>query len=205
MTDHLASVVSRMGLLASVLSICLVCSGCGERDRPAQRGDSPHADVGESLARDEKDDVALDDFEGTAGIVDKERPEASIAVLREVRAARHSRFDRVVFEFEGTDLPGYRLEYVDRPVRQCGSGDVVSVAGDSWLEVRFIPSQAHTDAGEPTVKERERHLDLPVLKEIERTCDFEAHVTWVLGLASPNRYRVVELDEPARLVVDVKH
>ena len=144
-------------------------------------------------------------FEGTAGIVEKQRPDAPVAVLREVRSASQEGFDRVVFEFEGSALPGYHVEYVDRPVLQCGSGEPVQVAGEGWLEVRLTPAQAHTEEGEATVKERERRLSLPVLKELESTCDFEAHVTWVLGVASPNRYRVLELSNPARLIVDVRH
>ena len=64
---------------------------------------------------------------------------------------------------------------------------------------------ARLATGEATVNERERRLSLPILKELESTCDFEAHVTWVLGMASPNRYRVQELSNPARLIVDVRH
>ncbi|AUX47846.1 hypothetical protein SOCE26_093720 [Sorangium cellulosum] len=146
-----------------------------------------------------------DTFEGTAGDTDKPRPGAQVAVLRDVRAARHEHYDRVVFEFEGDAVPGYHIEYIDKPVRQCGSGDVVELAGDGWLSVRTTPAAAHTDAGKPTIPFRERKLSLGVIQEIERTCDFEADVTWVLGVSSPNRYRVLELSKPARLVVDVKH
>jgi hypothetical protein len=78
------------------------------------------------------------------------------------------------------------------------------VAGDAWLEVRMTPADAHDGEGKGLIAERERHLDLPLLKELEQTCDFEAHVTWVFGLSSPNRYRVLELSAPARLVVDIE-
>lgn len=128
----------------------------------------------------------------------------SYGVLRSVRTARNEGFDRVVFEFQGA-IPAHRVEYVDRPVRKCGSGDATRVAGDGWLRVRFTPAQAHTDDGRPTVTQRERSLSLPVLREIELTCDFEGEVTWVIGVASPNRYRVLTLSGPARLVVDVMH
>ncbi|MBA4159064.1 MAG: hypothetical protein H0X65_16535, partial [Gemmatimonadetes bacterium] len=47
--------------------------------------------------------------------------------------------------------------------------------------------------------------DYPVLKQLTLICDFEAQVEWVLGVSSPNRFRVIELHEPARLVVDVRH
>lgn len=143
-------------------------------------------------------------FEGTAGVVDVPRSGAGAAVLRDVRTGRQAGFDRVVFEFEGS-VPGYHVEYVDRPVRQCGSGTAVEVAGDGWLEVRMMPAHAHTEAGRPTIERRKRSLRYPVLRELESTCDFEAVVTWVLGVASPNRYRVLELQDPPRLVVDIRH
>lgn len=143
--------------------------------------------------------------EWTAGIVETRRAGMGPATLRAVRSGRHEGFDRVVFEFEGAAVPGYRLEYVDRPVRKCGSGHATEVAGQGWLEVRITPARAHNDQGRPTVTDRERRLSLGVLRELELTCDFEADVTWVLGVASPNRYRVQELSSPARLVVDVRH
>ena len=143
--------------------------------------------------------------EWTAGVTEVPRGSARPATLRAVRTARNEGWDRVVFEFDGASVPGYRVEYVDRPVTRCGSGDATQVAGQGWLEVRITPAQAHTDAGRATVAERERRLSLPVLKELEQTCDFEGDVTWVLGVASPNRYRVSELTGPARLVVDVRH
>ena len=148
--------------------------------------------------------VRTESFQGTTEATEKLRSDAPVAVLREVRSAEQQGFDRVVFEFEGSAVPGYRIGYETRPV-QCGSGEPVEVAGAAWLQVQMIPAQAHTEAGEPTVRERERHLELPVLKEIESICDFEADVTWVLGLASRRPYRVQELSGPARLVVDVGH
>nr|MDQ3805703.1 hypothetical protein [Acidobacteriota bacterium] len=144
-----------------------------------------------------------EDFRGTVAAVEREGDGAP-ALLRVVRTASREKFDRVVFEFEGARLPGYHVEYVDRPVRQCGSGEVVPVAGDAWLRVRLTPANAHTEAGQPTVKDRARRLNYPNLKELKALCDFEAEVEWVLGLASPNRYRVLELTNPARLVIDVK-
>ena len=141
----------------------------------------------------------------TAGTVEKLKPGLAPAILGKIRTGRHESFDRVVFEFRGSTVPGYHVEYIDRPVRACGSGDVVKVAGDGWLSVRLTPAQAHTDAGKPTIGYRERRLRLPVLRELQSTCDFEGEVEWVLGVSSPNRYRVMELSNPARLVIDLKH
>jgi hypothetical protein len=146
------------------------------------------------------------DFEGTAGITEKKNPAVTgVAIMREVRSATHPGYDRVVFEFDRDEMPTYHLEYIDKPVRACGSGDTVPLAGDGWLEVRFTDAQAHTPEGEATIKDRTRSPNLPVVKDLKITCDFESEVTWVAGVSSPNRYRVLELKSPTRLVVDIKH
>jgi hypothetical protein len=138
----------------------------------------------------------------TAGITDAERS-VQEAVLQAVRTAAHPDFDRTVFEFEG-GVPSYHVEYIDEPVRQCGSGNPVPLPGEGWLEIRFSRARAHTEAGASTLAERALSPDLPVLRALSLTCDFEGTVTWVLGLAAPNRYRVIDLSDPARLVVDVR-
>jgi hypothetical protein len=145
------------------------------------------------------------DFEGTSGTVVRDGAGKPVATLRDVRVAEHQGFDRVVFEFEEETIPGYHVEYVDKPVRACGSGEPVALAGDAWLEIRIQPARAHDDEGRPTIAERDRMPGLRIVRQLRATCDFEADVTWVLGVASPNRYRVLELRSPARLVVDVKH
>lgn len=145
------------------------------------------------------------DFEGTAGITDKKYEIKSAAILRKVRTAQHEGFDRVTFEFESAEMPSYHIEYIDRPVRACGSGDVVPLKGDGWLEIRFQPAAAHTEEGKPTVENRETAPNHKILKELKLTCDFEADASFVLGVSAPNRYRALELKNPTRLAVDIKH
>ncbi len=142
--------------------------------------------------------------EWTAGLVDVKRSGFAPVTLREVRTARNEGFDRLVLQFDGDQLPGYHVEYVDKPVIKCGSGDPTEVAGQGWLQVRVQPAQAH-EGTQVTVAERERKPGLPLVQELELTCDFEGEVTWVLGVKSPNKYRVMELKGPTRLVVDVQH
>lgn len=142
--------------------------------------------------------------EWTAGVREVGRPRAEVGVLRGLRVARNDGFDRVVMEFAGGQVPGWRVEYVDRPVRQCGSGEEVEVAGDAWLHIRLTPAQAHDDAGNATLQQRERRYNLPLVRELEIVCDFEGQVEIVLGLSAPNEFRVTEVPSPARLVVDVR-
>ena len=131
-------------------------------------------------------------------------PSTPPALLTAVRTAEHPGFDRVVFEFAEGPLPGYRVAYLPGPAQDCGSGEEKPVAGGALLEVTLRPSNAHTEEGQPTIPFREQPLTLPVLREIERTCDFEGVVTWVLGVSSGRPFRVTELSGPARLVVDVE-
>lgn len=128
------------------------------------------------------------------------------AVVRGLRVARNDGFDRVVIDFgQDAAIPGWNIEYVDRPIRRCGSGDVTPVAGDAWLRVRLRTAQAHDDAGNATVRQREMTFNaMSVLREMEMICDFEGDVEIVLGVASPNPYRVLELQNPSRLVIDVQ-
>ena len=138
-----------------------------------------------------------------AGIVQVKR-KGETATLQALRVAKNDGFDRVVFEFQER-VPGYRLQYVDKPVRGCGAGDLRHIAGDSWLEVRFSPASAHTESGEPSLRTRELRPALSSIREIERTCDFDGVVTWVVGTPSPRRYRAYELSAPPRLVVEIDH
>src|SRR5688500_9264317 len=44
------------------------------------------------------------DFQGTAGNTQKRNPKATgAALLKDVRSARHAKYDRLVFEFEGAE------------------------------------------------------------------------------------------------------
>jgi len=138
-----------------------------------------------------------------------ERPGVPPHVLRavETRTAPSPTpgYDRVVFEFTGDSVPGYRVEYTTKPAQRCGSGDPVTVAGTGRLIVRFEPAQAHDEHGNLTPAERHRAPGLPAVRELTLICDFEGQVAWVLGITAPAAYRVLELTGPARVVLDVRH
>lgn len=213
-------VIRRSGVLVPlVVGLAMVaCEGDGARETGRPRTepapvpgevtvpDDPPKEPAPGSEPDASPDTASSLVRGwTAGIVRRGAAGPGVAFLGDLRIGRHEGYDRAVWEFEGPALPGYAIEYVDSPVRACGSGRTVELAGDGWLEVRFEPARAHTPAGEVPSGLGDREPGLPTILEARRTCDFEAVVTWVLGVASPEPYRVLELDEPARLVVDVRH
>jgi hypothetical protein len=126
-----------------------------------------------------------------------------IAVLAAVRTARHPEFERMVFEFRGDRVPNYRVAYIDEPVTRCGSGETLSLDGDSWLEIHFEPSAVHDEKGRPTLSTR-NYSATTNLKQLELVCDFESALTWIAWLSDHDRFRILELNAPARLVVDVR-
>lgn len=126
----------------------------------------------------------------------------STPTLVAVRAAHREGVDRVVFEFRG-GLPEQReVGYVDRLFAD-GSGRRVRVAGQALLRVRFEPARAHTDDGAATAAPRRVAFALPNVMTAVRAGDFEAVVTYGLGLARRRPVRVTTLRSPDRVVVEV--
>lgn len=127
-------------------------------------------------------------------------------VLREVRAASHSGYDSVVFEFNGDVVPSYTITYKRPPFYMGESDQRVSVAGRAFLQVSFTPAVAHDiDTNQVTVKSPDGLLNLTVLKEAKSIYDQGGYVEYVLGLSSSKPFRAQALTNPARLVVDIKH
>jgi len=141
-------------------------------------------------------------FKGTQGPLEKPPPDRLPLTLRAVRSGPQEHFDRTVFELDADTIPGYRVEYIDRPAH-CGSGLPAAVSGKAWLQVRLHPAQAHNAKGGTTVGALGRHVGLPVLREVQEVCDLQGDVTWILGLDERRGYRVLELTNPPRIVVDV--
>jgi hypothetical protein len=128
---------------------------------------------------------------------------AAHARVMGIRAASHEGFDRIVLEFEGNTVPGYRLAPLSPPLTNCTSGAPVTVEGGGALQIQLAGTSGHDDAGASTTP-LELRPALPSVREIERTCDFEGVVAFAVGVATPTPFRAFPLAAPARLVVDVK-
>jgi hypothetical protein len=127
----------------------------------------------------------------------------SAPTLVDVRAGRHAGFDRVVFEFRGAVPASRRIGYVDR-LTQDGSGKPVSLAGGADLAVVFQGANAHDGGGAPTVSPRRFSPGFTALKEVAQVGDFEAVVTYGLGVDRQRPFKVSTLSGPSRLVIDIQ-
>jgi len=127
------------------------------------------------------------------------------ALLRDVRTAAHSTFDRITFEFEG-GMPGYRVEYVEPPIFADPSGLQLDIEGSAFIKVRMEPAAAHDpNTGNPTFGTRELKPRHASIVEAENAGDFEAVLNWVIGVNGRLPFRVLTFQGPDRLVIDVGH
>jgi hypothetical protein len=134
------------------------------------------------------------------------------ALLERVAIGRHEGYDRVVFQFRGEGLPGYRVQYVEPPLEEDGSGNPVTIDGNAFLVVRMEPASGfdlNTGEGELVYKGPRRvegsSAGTSVVKEVVRTGDFEAVLTWAIGLEEKVDFRVTTADAPSRLIVDFRN
>ena len=127
----------------------------------------------------------------------------SAPTLVAVRAGRHAGFDRVVFEFRGAVPATRRIRYVDQ-LTEDASGEPVSLAGGADLEVVFQGANAHDDGGRPTVSPRRFSPGFTALKQVAQTGDFEAVVSYGLGVDRQRPFKVSTLSGTSRLVIDIQ-
>jgi hypothetical protein len=126
------------------------------------------------------------------------------ALLRRLRAGRNKDFDRLVFDFDGP-VPGVRVEYV-RELRHDASGEVIRLRGRAIVRVDLRPAVAHHEDGTPSLSEPLPDLTgFPAFRQVADAGDFEAVLTWGIGVASRTGLRAVTLTGPTRVAVDVWH
>ncbi|MFD1504668.1 hypothetical protein ACFSBG_03160 [Georgenia yuyongxinii] len=122
-----------------------------------------------------------------------------------VRVGAHEGYERVVFDLEGSDSPGWRVEYVDAAISE-GKGDEIDVDGDATLQViltgfRIPEGQAETD------KLAMGSFDAGSAEEVEEVYVsgiFEGQNQAFIGVDEQVPFRVFALTDPARVVVDVQ-
>jgi hypothetical protein len=130
---------------------------------------------------------------------------ATVANIVDVRVGTHDGYDRVVFEFEqGT--PELTLDRAEPPFTQDGSGLPIEVDGSSFLGLVMRGGTKQTDAGTSSYDgSTDMSPGFPALVHLIEAGDFERQSTWYLGLTGDACVRVLLLEGPPRLVIDVEH
>src|SRR5439155_24119979 len=115
--------------------------------------------------------------------------------------------DRVVFEFDGP-IASYSIEYLASRFYESESGrERIRIVGNAFVHVIFhiIPTDekqlALFQAKDFSPKGK---LIMPSLLQIEDKGLFEGYYDFLLGISSRKVFRVTELTNPSRLVIDFK-
>ncbi len=221
-TPHL-----RAALIATVAATVLAASACGQGDDAVDLADdatptppatptsdptpTPTPTSGSTVGADSDDEEPTTTFDGGTEDVELEGAEdQQTAVLEEVRIARHDGYDRVVWEFSAGDRPRLWVQYVDEATEP-GSGRTVDVAGEATIQ---MTASTATDYGadlyapdhEPyDGPERVEGADTERVTEAVSLGDFEATMQWAVGVDAVQPFRVDVLEDPLRVVLDVRH
>lgn len=134
-----------------------------------------------------------------------------LTFLTGVRFEAQECVDRLTFDFrQDAGRPGYRVQYLpaERALVEDGSGNPVKVDGSAYLVVRLEPNVTADTSGDQLVftYKGPRRIEATGgrdVREIVKSGDFEAVVTWVVGLGEKRPFKVTTSDSPPRLVVDV--
>jgi hypothetical protein len=130
-------------------------------------------------------------------------PDGPSAKLAEIRAASHPGYDRVVFQFEGAQVPGYRIEYVREITLGESDDQFLNLEGRALVQATFQGS-ASDDYRPSTQTVPDKYTPgLSQVKQIGLAEDWEGVVRLGIGLDHRAGFRVLELPDPARVVVDV--
>ena len=140
----------------------------------------------------------------TQGPIEQPARSPGLALLVRVRAGRNKDFDRLVFDFEGP-VPGMRVQYVDRLIED-GTGNPIPLRGRAVVEIVMQPAAAHRDDGTPTLSGPLPDLTgFATFRQIADAGDFEAVLTWGIGVAARTGLRGLTLTGPSRVAIDVVH
>ncbi len=124
----------------------------------------------------------------------------------DVRAGRHTCYDRLVLDVSG-EARGYFVRYVST-IRTDGSGQVVPVRGGARLEVVATAPAVATDAWFLPDGELVDTTGYRTFRHVAWAGSFEGQTTIGLGVRARLPFRAFVLDGPgsgSRLVVDVAH
>lgn len=135
-----------------------------------------------------------------------------MAVLSGIRADAEETFDRVVLEFDTP--PGDVSVHDADAIYADPSGVLVEVDGNAFVEVSVQNAGAdwamvqQTDPADPVRRytgARELRCTLPLVREVTLTGDFEAVLSFGIGLERAAPHEVTRLSAPERVVIDFSH
>ncbi|MEU0883877.1 AMIN domain-containing protein [Lentzea sp. NPDC005914] len=132
----------------------------------------------------------------TADVVVAHDEAASPPVVSGILLGRHADYDRLVFDISGA-IPSYSARYVSAAYSE--GGVRVPVRGAAV----FVVSLHQVDTTRPPVVPA--RTNLPTIRDVVGSDQYGGFLNYVIGMSDRNGFRVFELNNPRRLVIDVAH
>jgi hypothetical protein len=198
-------------LLSSLLVGSALLAGCGADEEPeagstataAPESTGSPASSTSAPATEEGSTDAPPFPANTDSDTAEASPDAAVTVS-DIRVGRHDGFDRVVFEVGGTGTPGWDVRYVDQATSQ-GRGDAIDVAGDAVLQVTLTGAGYPFETGVEEFTGGPVTGDTDVVTEVVWDATFEGTSVAFVGTSGEVPFRVYQLGNPTRVVLEVTH
>lgn len=131
--------------------------------------------------------------------------EGGFHALSDVRVAHQPGADRVVFDFgqeasAQDELPAFGIERASSFTNV--AGQPVRVEGSAFWSVRFDGASMQREGRLVYQGPRDFDPTTPLVRDLKLVEDFEAVMTWAIGLERLECPRVTTLRSPLRLVID---
>ena len=197
---HVMLRLVRIALLSLTSAAFILAAACGDDD------EEPGATTPAATASEEPTPTEAPFSGARDPVVATPLPAFIPALLSDIQTAEEDGFDRITFEFAFA-IPGFDIRYVEPPIIYDPRGEPMEIEGSAFIVIRMEPAAGHDpNTGASTyVGPLELKPALPSILEAERVGDFEGVLSWALGLSEEADFRVLTLEDPLRLIIDVAH
>lgn len=142
-----------------------------------------------------------------AGTADVGISRSGTGHLSAVRVGDMGSYDRFVLEFKD-QVPGYAIGYRPLPAKADGSGEDIPLPGAKAMLMVTMRSASGYDSDKSTATYSGPNAvsgKSAILTQAKAAGDFEATLTWVVGLKAKVPFKVSIMSGPPRLVIDFQH
>ena len=219
--------MTKLLALATALVLASLIAGCGS-DGAQEAGSLPTVPAAtEPVPTDTTPAESTTSTEGAPTTTQAEEPPAPVKCdpetagdedvftnLTDVRVGAHNGYDRIVFEFAAPDpnpvgkagIPHFEIRQAKPPFSEDPSDIPIDVEGDAFVRIVFQGTSGYDFDGNATYDGPRRITPgFGTLTQAVEGGDFEATMTWILGLSRPTCWQIHALHNPDRLVIDFHH
>lgn len=122
-----------------------------------------------------------------------------------IRAAKNNGFDRLVFEFK-EGLPNYQIQFERGPAFEDTAERKIRVRGRYFITINLqLLPYPETDSKYADIKLPARARGMKLFNQMKEIEWFEGVRFFAVGLDAKRPFRVTELKNPSRLVIDFRY